>query len=71
MRCPMKMLILIFVTLSLSSCVTTGNPPTDSFCQIYNQIVIAKGDGAIKASAGVKRRILANELMYRSQCGVR
>lgn len=62
----MRMLMLAFATLSLSSCAT--KPPADSFCQVYNQIVVAKGDGAISAPPGVKKRILANELTYRDQC---
>ena len=56
-----------FVALNLSSCVHAP-PPTDSFCQVYNRVVVAKGDGAITATAGVKRRLLANELTYRDQC---
>jgi hypothetical protein len=52
--------------LSLSSCA--HSPPTDSFCQIYNRVVIAKGDGAITATSGVKKRLLANEWTYRDQC---
>lgn len=46
----------------------TCEPPTDSFCQVYNQVVVEKGDGAITAKSGVKKRILANELIYRDQC---
>lgn len=42
--------------------------PIDDFCQIYQPVVQAKGDGAITATSGVKRRILANELFYRQQC---
>ena len=51
--------------LSLNNCVTV---PTDSYCQLYNPIVVQKGDGAITAKAAVKKRILANEQIYRSQC---
>lgn len=42
--------------------------PIDSFCQTYQQVVQAAGDGTITASPGVKRRLLANELLYRQQC---
>jgi len=45
-----------------------GAPPADSFCQTYQQVVQAKGDGSIAATSGVKRRVLANELYYRQQC---
>ena len=41
---------------------------TDSFCQTYQSVVQAKGDGRIVATAGAKRRILANELLYRKVC---
>lgn len=67
MRCRIKRSILVCATLSLSSCVHAP-PPTDSFCQIYNRVIVAKGDGSITATAGVKRRLLANELTYREQC---
>lgn len=58
-------LMLSFAALSLNSCQTV---PTDSFCQLYQQVVTAKGDGTINASPSVKRRLLANEMIYRSQC---
>lgn len=66
MRCLMTRLTLVCVALSLSSCMHTS--PTDSFCQLYNQVVVQKGDGSITAASGVKKRILANELTYRDQC---
>jgi len=67
MRCLMKKLTLVCAALSLSSCAHVP-PPADSFCQIYNRVVVSKGDGSITATSGVKRRILANELTYRDQC---
>jgi hypothetical protein len=66
MRCQMKRLTLVCATLSLSSCAHA--PPTDSFCQVYSPVVVQKGDGAITATSGVKKRLLANELTYRDQC---
>lgn len=66
MRCLMQRLTLVCAALSLSSCA--HSPPTDSFCQVYNRVVIAKGDGAITATSGVKKRLLANEYTYRDQC---
>ena len=66
MRCLMRRLLLVCATLSLSSCAHA--PPRDSFCLIYNKVVIAKGDGAITATSGVKKRLLANELTYQDQC---
>ena len=63
----MRKLMTVCAALSLSSCV--HNPPAvDSFCKVYNQVVMAKGEGAISAAPSVKRRILANELTYRDQC---
>jgi hypothetical protein len=67
MRCLMRRSILVCMALSLSSCAHVP-PSTDSFCQIYNRVVVQKGDGAITATSGVKKRILANELTYRDQC---
>jgi hypothetical protein len=59
------MLMLALLGLSPSSCTPEQ---IDSFCQVYNQVIVAKGDGKITASDGVKRRLLANELFYRQQC---
>ncbi len=67
MRCLTKILMPVCAVLSLSSCQHTALQ-VDSFCQIYNRVVIAQGDGTILASPGVKRRLLANELLYRQQC---
>lgn len=65
MRFLMTTLMLSFVALNPSSCTPQQ---IDSFCQVYNQVVLQKGDGAIVASPGVKRRLLANELTYRKLC---
>jgi len=65
MRLAMTMLMLSFVALNPSSCTPQQ---IDSFCQVYNQVVLQKGDGTIVASPGVKRRLLANELTYRQLC---
>lgn len=67
MRCLIKRSMMACAALSLSSCAHVP-PPADSFCQIYNRVVVQKGDGSITATPGVKRRILANELTYRDQC---
>jgi hypothetical protein len=66
MRCLMTRLMLLCAGLSLSSCATVT--PVDSFCQVYNKVVQEKGDGAIIAKPGPKRRIAANELTYQDQC---
>jgi NAD(P)H-hydrate repair Nnr-like enzyme with NAD(P)H-hydrate dehydratase domain len=65
MRLAMTMLMLSFVALNPSSCTPQE---IDSFCQLYNQVVLQKGDGTIVASPGVKRRLLANELTYKQLC---
>ena len=65
MRCLMTMLMLGLLGLSLSNCATLT---TDSYCQVYNPVVVNKGDGSITAKTAVKKRILANEQTYRSQC---
>lgn len=74
MHCLTKMLIAGSLILSLSNCASLPNPfapqvqVTDSFCQVYNKVVVEKGDGAITAKITVKKRILANELTYKDQC---
>ena len=62
----LKMLsMLSLLVLSPSSCTPEQ---IDSFCQVYNKVILEKGDGKIVASEGVKKRLLANELTYRSLC---
>jgi hypothetical protein len=68
MQCLMMRSMLVCAALSLSSCATAPLP-IDDFCQIYNPVIQQKGDGTISATSGVKKRILANELTYRDQCG--
>jgi len=57
--------MLALSALSPSSCTPEQ---IDSFCQVYNKVILEKGDGKIVASEGVKKRLLANELTYRSLC---
>ncbi len=64
MRCLMQTLMLVCAGLSLSSCAPKA-VPVDSYCLMYNPVVVEKGDGAITAKPAVKKRILANELNYR------
>jgi hypothetical protein len=65
MRCRTPMLMLGLLILSPSSCTPEQ---IDSFCQVYNKVIVQKGDGKIVASSGVKKRLLANELFFREQC---
>lgn len=65
MRSAILMSMLSFVALSPSSCTPQE---IDSFCQVYNQVILQKGDGTIVATSGVKKRLLANELTYRQLC---
>lgn len=67
MRCLMQRSMLVCAALSLSSC---AHAPLaiDGYCERYNKVIVQKGDGAITATSGVKKRILANELTYRDQC---
>jgi hypothetical protein len=57
--------MLPFVALNPSSCTPEQ---IDSFCQVYNKVIVEKGDGKMVATSGVKKRLLANELLYREQC---
>jgi len=65
MRSAIATLMLSCAALSQSSCT---QKEIDSFCQIYNKVIVEKGDGSISAAPGVKKRLLANELTYRQQC---
>jgi hypothetical protein len=65
MRSVWMRLTASFLALSPSSCTPQQ---VDSFCQVYNQVVVNKGDGTITATSGVKRRLLANEKTYREFC---
>ncbi len=65
MRSQMMLLMLSFAVLNLNSCTPEE---IDSFCQVYQKIVLEKGDGKIVASDGVKRRLLMNEKFYRENC---
>jgi len=57
--------MLALSALNPSSCTPEQ---IDSFCQVYNKVIVQKGDGKIVASENVKKRLLANELTYRSLC---
>ena len=65
MHLPKTLLMLSLLALNPSSCTPEQ---IDSFCQVYQQVVLEKGDGKIVASEGVKKRLLENELTYRSLC---
>lgn len=49
--------------------VQTPPSPVDSYCLVYQQIIQEKGDSLITGPPSVKKRILANELIYRKNCG--
>lgn len=68
MRCLTRKLTTACAILSLAFLKTCGDDPVDSYCQVYNQVIVEKGDGTITAKPGVKKRILANELTYRKVC---
>jgi len=65
MRLVITMLTASLLASNPSSCTPQQ---IDSFCQVYNQVVVSKGDGTITATSGVKRRLLANEKAYREFC---
>lgn len=57
--------------MSMTSCATL-NPESrtasDSYCQTYQQVIRAKGEGEITALRPVKDRIAANEKSYVCLC---
>lgn len=57
-------LMLISSLVSLGSCTPEQ---VDSFCQVYNKVIVQKGT-KIVAPLDVKKRLLANEQLYREQC---
>lgn len=65
MRSAILMSMLSLLALNPSSCTPEQ---IDSFCLMYNQVIVQKGDGTITATPGVKKRLLANELTYRQAC---
>lgn len=57
------------VSLSLVAVVNQCTPEQiDSFCFVYNKVIVEKGDSAIKAPLSVKQRLLANEKFYVENC---
>lgn len=69
MLCRKAKLTLLFATLSLSSCAGLERPRVDdTFCVLYRKVIVDRGDGTISAKPEVKKRLLANELLYREQC---
>ena len=65
MRLLMKLSMLSLLLLSLSNCTPEE---VDSFCQLYQKVIVEKGDSKIVAPIGVKKRLLANEQFYRNNC---
>lgn len=53
-----------FLLISTIASCAHKPAPDDSFCQLYTEVIVAKGDGTIKATSGVKRRLLINEKLY-------
>lgn len=43
-------------------------PPVDSYCLQYDQVIVEPGDSKITAPIGVKKRLLANELKFKRFC---
>jgi hypothetical protein len=41
---------------------------SDSYCCVYHRVIVEKGDGTIKATRGVKERVLANDKNHRDLC---
>ena len=60
--------MMCFGFIFFMQCQLPTPMPADSFCLVYQRVVQAKGDGDIKGTSGVKRRILANELTWKKVC---
>jgi hypothetical protein len=61
-------MIVCYGFLFFMVCNPPQQTPIDSYCQTYIKVIQAKGDGAIQATQGVKRRLLANERTYSKTC---
>jgi hypothetical protein len=59
------LLMLSLLALSQSSCT---QQEIDSFCLLYNKVIVEKGDSKIIATIGVKKRLLENEKFYVENC---
>lgn len=67
MRCQIRKLTTACAVLSLAF-LKTCEPAADSYCSVYVQTIVEKGDGVIVGTPGFKRRTLANELTFRQLC---
>jgi hypothetical protein len=59
---------MLCVGLLLAYCFSPPAISTDSFCSVYNRVIVEQGDSAISARGTVKRRIAANDVTYRCLC---
>lgn len=59
--------LTLMLMLSLASLTSCTPEEIDSFCQVYNKVIVKKGTRVV-APADVKKRLLANELTYRQEC---
>jgi len=57
--------LLLAASPSLDQCTPEQ---IDSFCQLYTQVIVNKGDSQIKAPLSVKKRLLLNEKLYHRVC---
>lgn len=60
--------MMVCVGLLVMWCQLSTPVPVDSFCTVYQQVVQEKGDGTIKGTLNARKRILANELVYKKHC---
>lgn len=65
MRLLLMLSMLSLLGLSLSSCTQSE---IDSFCVLYQKVIVEKGDSKIVAPIGVKKRLLMNEQFYVDNC---
>lgn len=59
------LLMMPLLALNPSSCTPEQ---VDSFCLVYNKVIVEKGDSKIVAPLGVRKRLLTNELFYKQNC---
>ena len=59
---------IICVGILVTYCFVEKPIPTDSFCLLYDKVIVEQGDSKISAPLAVKKRLLANELKFKRLC---
>lgn len=64
----LKILTISLSLTFLTTCARLNQKVTDSFCEVYQPLIQAKGDSNIKAPKAVLDRMATNEQTYQTFC---